>query len=287
MHILVEKKSLTVSQGFAQNTLPQWQGELLQAPITLVGHTGSVLDDAWKLVAEDALPLWGAVLAQSQSEGRGQTRRQWHSPQGNIYLAMRLPMEGLFATTAAAPVFSLLVLLAMQNIGCSLQLKWPNDLVLGSTQQKVGGILLEEKKGVLLAGMGINVQEAPKEQFLRENHALAAGILPQIQGLESIVSIENSIDKNEKLPTNEALAIYLVSQIYFWYKKKLLTATAEKTWTDLAEAFLLWKGQEVELTDGQESTQGILQGLGSLGEIILNTRGHMQQCTNGSLRLKV
>ncbi len=299
MHIIVEKKSLTLPPrptetikdapvapySFWNVRLAEEQNHAL--PVFLVGHTDSVLNDAWRCVNDGLLPIWGAVLAQSQSQGRGQTRRQWHSPEGNVYIAIRLPAEGIFATTAAAPVFSTLALLALQNLGCFLQLKWPNDLVLGTGTHKVGGILLEEKQGVLMAGMGINLQQAPQEKFLRENHALPAGILPPLQGLYDCIRSENSSVFSSQTPLAEALAIYLVSQIHFWYKKKLLTATSEKAWTDLAEAFLLWKGQEVELTDGQESKRGILQGLGSQGEIILRTQGQLQQCTSGSLRLKI
>ncbi len=266
--------------------IEQWHSPSLAAPISLMGHTESVLDDAWNLYAQGHLPVWGTVLAKSQKAGRGQTRRYWHSPEGNLYMAIRLPAEGLFATTAAAPVFSTLVLLALQNLGYSLQLKWPNDLVLSLMHYKVGGILLEEKQGCLVAGMGINVQQAPGEHFLRENHALKAGILPPIQGLKDSISIQNSNILPHELTAAEALCLHLVSQIYFWYKEKLLTDTSERSWTSIAETFLLWKGQEVELTDGQESLQGILHGLGSQGEIILNIRGHLQQCISGSLRLK-
>ncbi len=288
LHIIVEKKSLTLSRGLSSQSdtskpLEQWHGQQLPAPVTLVGATGSVLDDAWQLVAQDALPLWGSVLAESQNAGRGQTRRQWHSPQGNIYAALRLPAQGIFSTTAAAPALSTLLLLAMQNMACPLRLKWPNDLVLPINNHKVGGILLEERQGILLAGIGINVSHAPQENILRKNHALSAGILPHISGVvDSVTLLNDSVFDIENAMT-QALWLHLVSHIYFCYKSKLLD---DGTWKDLAESFLLWHGQHVELDDGQEKIYGILHGLGNLGEIVMNIHGRLQQYTSGSLRLK-
>ncbi len=288
LHIIVEKKSLTLprpltNQQTCLNTVEQWHGQHLPAPVTLVGATNSVLDDAWHLVAQDALPVWGSVLAESQSCGRGQTRRHWHSPQGNIYAALRLPPQGAFLTTAAAPAFSTLLLLAMQNLSCPLQLKWPNDLVTPISNHKVGGILLEERQGILLAGIGINITQAPEENILRKNHALPAGILPHISGLmDNLTLLNNSVFKAENAIA-QALWLQLVSHIYFCYKSKLLE---EGAWKGFAENFLLWRGQHVELDDGQKILQGILHGLGNLGEVCLSIHGQIQQCTSGSLRLR-
>ncbi len=278
MHILIEKKSLPM----AENTFEQWHGSSLPAPVTLVGATGSVLDDAWNLVAAGAMPVWGSVLAQSQSAGRGQTRRQWHSPAGNVYAAWRLPMEGVFLSTAAAPALSALILMALQTLGVSLRLKWPNDLVLTDGMHKVGGILIEEKQGVLIAGIGINLCEAAPESFLRKNHALSAGLLPPVKGLENGLTVLNNSEFCTENAAAQRLWIHLVSHMYFCYKKKLL---ADASWKDFAENFLLWKGQFVELDDGHECVRGVLQGLGSQGEICIAHSGQVQQCTSGSLRL--
>ncbi len=297
MHIIVEKKSLLLQEGsnivstdtsselHSKPVLEQWHSESLPAPVTLVGATGSVLDDAWKLLEQDALPVWASVIAMSQNAGRGQTRRSWFSPAGNLYAAIRLPAEGAFLTTAAAPALSTLLLLALQSLDCPLQLKWPNDLVSGAGRYKVGGILLEERKGVLMAGIGINVCHAPSEKFLRENYAFPAGILPQTSTFHSNLDNITIINKSTFAPENsvaQRLWLQLVSHLYFWYKKKLLIDAA---WKDFAESFLLWKGQAVELNDGHENIRGILQGMGNSGEILIIDRGQVQQCTSGSLRL--
>lgn len=45
----------------------------------------------------------GSVLALSQRSGRGQLGRNWVSPEGNVYAALRLPQSHPFTGTAAAP----------------------------------------------------------------------------------------------------------------------------------------------------------------------------------------
>ncbi len=280
LHICVEKKSFLQKENV-------WQGEGLPGPVFTLGHTGSVLDDAWALVAEDAFPVWASALALSQNKGRGQTRRAWHSPVGNVYAALRLPLEGAFLSTAAAPALSALLIQALQTLGCFLQLKWPNDLVFTTqgahNSNKVGGVLLEERQGVLMAGIGLNVQEAPDAKFLRENHALSAGCLPEIDPCKYSVTFLNNSQFSSENPTAECLWLHLVSRLYFWYKKKLPEGI---TWKDVAESVLLWKGQYVELDDGHETIQGVLQGLGKLGEICIERQGQFQLYTSGSLRLK-
>ncbi len=277
LHIYIEKKSF-------KNTLWQWEG--LPAPVFVCSEVTSVLDTAWELLAQEALPIWGSVLAESQSSGRGQTRRQWFSPTGNVYAALRLPMQDPFLSTAAAPALSAYIIHALQGLDCHLHLKWPNDLVLlfphAQGACKVGGILLEERQGVLMAGIGINVSHAPTDNFLRENYALCAGLLPPTQGLNDMLIPINNSEFTFKKSLAEQLWLYLVNQLYFCYKKKLPLATA---WRDMAERVLLWKGQYVQLDDGHKTVHGVLQGLSNSGELVLQVHGQQQHFISGSLRL--
>ena len=42
------------------------------------------------------LGVFDSLLAESQTNGRGQYRRNWGSPAGNLYASLRLPMEPLW-----------------------------------------------------------------------------------------------------------------------------------------------------------------------------------------------
>ncbi len=285
MHIFAEKKSFN-----AQACL--WTEQGVPAPVYVFGQVSSVLDAAWELVAQSALPEWGSVLAESQSMGRGQMRRHWHSPAGNVYAALRLPMQEPFATTAAAPALSAYIIKALRSLHCSLHLKWPNDLVhqISPTHaEKVGGILLEERDGVLLAGIGLNAAHAPKDDALRENYALSAGILPETVDINKHITLQNNDLFCHKNATTEPLWIYVVNRLYFCYENQLplatATVTAATTWLEEAHNVLLWKGKYVNLEDGRENIRGILQGLNTQGQLCILVEGKKQYFTSGSLRL--
>jgi BirA family biotin operon repressor/biotin-[acetyl-CoA-carboxylase] ligase len=72
---------------------------------------------------------------------------------------------------------------ALKRLGVHLLLKWPNDLVLGG--KKAGGILVEERKGDLLLGVGLNLNKAPEREALSSAGVLSATSLfgyPTCQG---------------------------------------------------------------------------------------------------------
>ena len=171
-----------------------WPG--LHAPLYLAGHATSSLDVAQALAHRNLLPEWGAVLVLAQSAGRGQLRRAWASPPGNIYAALRLPTAWPLNTEAAATAVGGLFASALTQLGYAVSLKWPNDILQVQNEEfstssdgasvrpcsatawvKAGGILLEERGGVLLAGVGLNISSAPPASALREGFALPAGVL--------------------------------------------------------------------------------------------------------------
>ena len=59
----------------------------------------SVLDEVRKPEWAHKLNDFDSIIARRQTAGRGQYRRSWDSPEGNIFAALRLPMEGPFLGT--------------------------------------------------------------------------------------------------------------------------------------------------------------------------------------------
>src|SRR5438105_15272400 len=112
-------------------------------------------------------PYTGPVLlaAEEQTAGRGRRGRRWHSAPGcGItfslgFLTSRAPRElaalSLVAGVAAAR--------ALRRFGAAVSLKWPNDLLAGTS--KIGGILVETRaqgratRAVI--GIGINCRRQP------------------------------------------------------------------------------------------------------------------------------
>jgi BirA family biotin operon repressor/biotin-[acetyl-CoA-carboxylase] ligase len=103
------------------------------------------------------------VVADQQTKGRGRLGRTWYSPPGTgIYLSIVL--RPIFPPEDA-PGLSLMTALALAETlekYCpgGVQIKWPNDVLLGG--RKVAGILTElsaekEKISHVIVGIGINV----------------------------------------------------------------------------------------------------------------------------------
>src|SRR5262249_30015854 len=109
--------------------------------------------------------LW--VTAQRQSAGRGRRGSQWISPPGNLYATLLLTEP---SRPAQAPQLSFVAALAAHDavticapqLGPSLKVKWPNDLLVDKA--KVAGILLEGENTPIFAvaiGIGVNCATHP------------------------------------------------------------------------------------------------------------------------------
>jgi BirA family biotin operon repressor/biotin-[acetyl-CoA-carboxylase] ligase len=110
------------------------------------------------------------VTADAQTAGRGRLGRTWSSPPGtNIYLSAIVraprPVAELAPMTLAIGIG---VVDAVRAAGvANAALKWPNDVVVpfGRGAKKLAGILCEVAgEGCVVAGIGVNVNEAPAER---------------------------------------------------------------------------------------------------------------------------
>jgi BirA family biotin operon repressor/biotin-[acetyl-CoA-carboxylase] ligase len=145
-----------------------------------VGHTihyeakvPSTMPIARDLAQQPQIESGALVVAEEQTAGRGRFERRWHAPFAQALLVSiilkpprldlpptHLPMAGglaaLQAVAAVAP--------ATAN---SLWLKWPNDLLLGSTPPtagKLAGVLAEaafeqNRLAYAVLGIGVNVNQ--------------------------------------------------------------------------------------------------------------------------------
>ena len=93
-----------------------------------------------------------ALLAESQSAGRGRRGKAWTSPPGaNLYLSLAWP-------SPTAPGLPLAIGVATTDAldDARIRVKWPNDLV--AEGRKLGGLLIEASAGRAVIGLGLNVR---------------------------------------------------------------------------------------------------------------------------------
>jgi BirA family biotin operon repressor/biotin-[acetyl-CoA-carboxylase] ligase len=114
------------------------------------------------LIGSD-LPEGAVVATDHQTAGRGRVGRSWVAPPGTALLtsillrppgARHLPELSLVAALATAEAVE-------AATGLAAQVKWPNDVMVN--RRKVAGILSELSGGVVVVGIGINVNQTRDE----------------------------------------------------------------------------------------------------------------------------
>lgn len=243
-----------------------------QIPLYLCGPATSSIDAAWRLLAENRLPVWGSLLVESQSKGRGRMGRVWQSPPGHVYAALKLPLVPPFDGPGASLALAYLLIEALGDFGWEFQLKWPNDLIF--QRGKVGGILLESRGADLIAGVGFNLAAPPEGDWRAER---GPGAPPPIA-----------------LPFTEGpikLWAALVKRAILLYNKKF-GGLAMGELAAMAEKFLLWRGENVRVerpASAPPAPQGELRarvaGLGAGGELLLENSRNIYSLWSGAVYL--
>ena len=148
--------------------------------IVVVEEASSTNDLVWE-AAERGAAEGFVVFAERQTAGRGQYGRRWESAayQGLWFSVLLRPpitlnesprLTSLLAGVAAATI--------IEETGCAASIKAPNDIYVAG--RKIAGVLVEgriasDRNYVAVAGMGVNVNQAP-EDFPAELRATAGSL---------------------------------------------------------------------------------------------------------------
>lgn len=134
--------------------------------------------ESTQALLDPTMPEGATAVADFQTGGRGRLGRTWEAPPGSSLLASvllkppadrPLPQLALVAGVAVAD--------ALEDLtDLSVQIKWPNDVML--RRAKVAGILAEAREGAVVLGIGINLNQRAAELPER------AGSLRTATGLE-------------------------------------------------------------------------------------------------------
>lgn len=120
----------------------------------------STMFEAGRLAAAGA-PSGTVIGADKQTAGQGRHGRSWHSePESGLYVSVILRRQ---LAPATLPVITLALGLATQeailkSTGVVCDLRWPNDVLIGS--KKCAGILTQLEASAIIAGIGINVNHS-------------------------------------------------------------------------------------------------------------------------------
>jgi BirA family biotin operon repressor/biotin-[acetyl-CoA-carboxylase] ligase len=164
-----------------------WRTRPFGHPVLRLAESTSTIDYSRQWL-RDGAPHGAVVIAERQTAGRGRLGRAWASPLGGLWLTVILRPQW---DVAVAGLLGLAVGLAAaeaveKETGARIQLRWPNDLMVGGTStapvsrpvgtpppcplpargeggaRKVGGVLVETELAgrtvaVALVSLGLNV----------------------------------------------------------------------------------------------------------------------------------
>lgn len=228
---------------------------------------------ARNLAAEGA-PHGTAVIAETQSAGRGRMGRGWHSPPGvNLYTTVILrphipiaevPRLSLVAGVAAAE--------ALEEVAPGIvQLKWPNDVWLSG--RKAGGIIAEAVTdraqlldSVLLGiGLNLNLARADVPAELRDR-AISVFIATNCRC--DRVAVANSLFTRLNIRYDESVTWGFDSVRPLWERYSALT------------------GKRVTVIDAGTREEGVVRGIDADGALLLETANGIRRIIAGDVTLE-
>lgn len=123
------------------------------------------------LLADEHAPDRSVLVAEHQSAGRGRLDRSWESPVGaGLTFSVALRPSAPLLTWGWLPLLAGVALheAVSSTTGVLTALKWPNDLLAGSGDDraaygKVAGILAQTSGDAVIIGVGLNVSTEADE----------------------------------------------------------------------------------------------------------------------------
>lgn len=195
-------------------------------------------------MASQGLPGGIVILAEAQEKGKGRLGREWFSPEGmNLYFSLLLRP---YQPVRDFPLFSLATSVALveaiqRMTGLAVQIKWPNDIILGD--KKLAGILLEsevrgEQAPPLVIGIGVNVNIGltdfpPELQKTATSLQIALG--RPVDRTDLLIEIFNRSAEQYRLVEDKALLIQSVRRHCQTLGKRVRVQTARQEFEGWAE----------------------------------------------------
>ncbi|MEZ7195543.1 biotin--[acetyl-CoA-carboxylase] ligase [Pseudodesulfovibrio karagichevae] len=250
-----------------------WQkgGGLAHGTVVVAGTCSSTMELASQLAADGLLGPWGAVICTRQTQGRGQLRRPWASLAGNMHASIVLPpapAEGPWADALSALlplVVGHVVSEVLSGLGADLRVKWPNDILQDG--RKVGGMLIEERNGTSIVGVGLNLADCPEDSQMREDHSAPAAKI--------------------RLPFFSAGPVALLDQLVNHGKNVyavMLDEIPPPRFISMFESKLAWFGRTILVKEGDDSSyEALLAGLSLNGGLVLRRGGEESVLYSGSI----
>ena len=203
-------------------------------------------------------PEGTAVIADSQSSGKGRIGRRWESPPGvNVYTSVILRPDVEPQNAQNLTFLSAVAVAEAVEAVCLRKptVKWPNDILIDS--RKVAGILMEmdseaDRVHFVIAGIGVNVNM--KERMLPVPIRTIASSLAEKAGID--------IDR-----TGFVRALY--SSIEKWYR--IYSSDGFGPVLNAWKGYFDAEGKPIKVTSFNSTVFGICAGVDESGALLVRS----------------
>jgi BirA family biotin operon repressor/biotin-[acetyl-CoA-carboxylase] ligase len=108
------------------------------------------------------------VWSENQTNGIGSKNNKWEGKRGNLFFSFAYPLD--FFKNIPMQSFSIyfgwIIKKVLNSYGSKVVLKWPNDIyILEYGVKKVGGVITNIRKNILICGIGLNTKYSPSDNF--------------------------------------------------------------------------------------------------------------------------
>jgi BirA family biotin operon repressor/biotin-[acetyl-CoA-carboxylase] ligase len=209
----------------------------------------SSTNDELRELAEKGMAEGLVLVAEEQTAGRGRRGAEWFSPKAEslAFSILLRPTEPKVFWHRLSLVAGLAVAEALERFVPLAEIKWPNDVLIGG--KKIAGILVEAGSDFVIVGIGINVN----------TDTFPAGL----------AATSLAIERGEKVQRGEVL-LAVVERLA--HRSTRLGTGFEELLAGIRERCHL-TGHRVTLTCADRRREGVVKGIGSGGELLLESEG--------------
>lgn len=226
-----------------------------------------------KKFVEKQAQIGVAIVAATQTAGKGYKDDFWESPRGGLWASLAIRPEIELRYIGLVPIIAAVgIARALQNFEITPLLKWPNDLLVTSNHKKLGGIIVESSVtqfslNYLIIGFGLNLNTR-LNQYSRSLRDRVTSTLEELQ---------------REIPLDELLLEII---------KKTVGGIDELKTHGVQALLDAWKGfpnilgMKVQVLTRDQDYEGTAIGLGKYGHLILKTPESQEVAlSNGTVML--
>ena len=217
------------------------------------------------------LPHKTAIIADTQTKGRGRQGRVWVSDSSeNLYVSFVIKPDVPYRQLPIVnfpQFFSVVVADTFAFYGALPQIKWPNDVLING--KKCAGILSEASFdgntfNGLVVGVGVNIGNDPTGKLLVQQPASSLS-----------TEIKRRVEKSDFF--SKMLELYSLTSDSFY----------SAGFPFIKESYMryfLHMGKKITLADGTRDVEGIVDDVTNSGNIVLRTdSGGIENITMGEI----